>query len=385
MCQLGTAEDEAMAVKRVGVLTGGGDCPGLNPTIKGVVTRAADHDIEVIGLQNGWKGLVSQEPLYTPLTVDKVRPIIKMGGTILHTTRTNAYDRKHPEYLDNLVRNVRELQIDAIIAIGGDDTLSVASRLSRGEGVAQPVPCVGVPKTMDNDVHGTDQCFGFDTATTLAMHAVQRLRDTADSHNRVLVLEVFGRKAGWTALYTAVASDADYVLLPERNPADLDGLMRKLEEVRRRRNYALVVVAEGADHPDLDVWAAEIANAMKGTRFGHNALEVDSFGHPMLKERHVGDWCAHHIRERLNWDTRVSVMAHLMRGGQPTLEDRILGARFGIAAADFAHEGKFGYMCALQGREIVPFPLTDLTDGEGKSITRTVTPDWIEFGDILMK
>jgi 6-phosphofructokinase 1 len=374
-----------MAVKRVGVLTGGGDCPGLNPTIKGVVTRAVDHGIEVLGLQSGWKSLVGDQPLCGPLTVDDVRPIIKQGGTILHTSRTNAYDKKHPEYLTNLARNVKELGIDAIIAIGGDDTLSVASRLTRGERVEKPIPCVGVPKTMDNDVHGTDQCFGFDTATTLAMHAVQRLKDTADSHNRVLVLEVFGRKAGWTALYTAVASDADYVLLPERNPADLDGLMAKLEEVRKRRNYALVVVAEGADHPDLDIWAEEIATAMKGTRLGQNALAVDSFGHATLKERHVGDWCAHQIRERLGWDTRVSVMAHLMRGGQPTLEDRILGARFGIAAANFAHEEKFGYMCALQGREIVPFPLKDLTDDEGKAITRTVPPEWLEFGDILMK
>jgi 6-phosphofructokinase 1 len=374
-----------MAVKRIGVLTGGGDCPGLNPTIKGVVTRAADHGIEVLGLQNGWKSLVGDEPVYVPLGIDDVRPIIKQGGTILHTSRTNAYDKTHPEYLPNLVKNVKQLGIDAIVAIGGDDTLSVASRLTRGEGVEHPVPCVGVPKTMDNDVYGTDQCFGFDTATTLAMHAVQRLKDTADSHNRVLVLEVFGRKAGWTALYTAVSSDADYVLLPERNPADLGGLMRKLSEVRKKRNYALVVVAEGADHPDLDIWADEIANGLKNTRLGENAIAVDSFGHATLKERRVGDWCAHHIRKELGWDTRVSVMAHLMRGGQPTLEDRILGAQFGIAAADFAHQGKFGFMCALQGKEIVPFPLEDLTDENGKSITRNVPQEWLEFGDILMK
>jgi 6-phosphofructokinase 1 len=150
-----------MAVKRIAVLTGGGDCPGLNPTIKGVVTRAADHGIEVLGLQNGWKSLVSDEPIYAPLTVDDVRPIIKHGGTMLHTSRTNAYDKTKPQYLPNLVKNFDKLGLDAIVAIGGDDTLSVASRLTKGEGVSHPVPCVGVPKTMDNDVYGTDPVLRF--------------------------------------------------------------------------------------------------------------------------------------------------------------------------------------------------------------------------------
>ncbi len=374
-----------MAVKRIAVLTGGGDCPGLNPTIKGVVTRAADHGIEVLGLQNGWKSLVSDEPIYKPLSVDDVRPIIKQGGTILHTSRTNAYDKTKPDYLPNLVRNVEKLGIDAIVAIGGDDTLSVASRLTKGDGVSKPVPCVGVPKTMDNDVHGTDQCFGFDTATTLAVEAVQRLRDTADSHNRVIVLEVFGRKAGWTALYTAVAADADYVLIPERNPADLQGMFAKLREVKKRRDYALVVVAEGADHPDLDEWADEIARGLNGTRLGEASVEIDSFGHPILKERRVGDWCAFQIKKELGWDTRTSVMAHLMRGGEPTLVDRILGSRLGIAAADYAQQEKFGVMASLKGSEIVPFPLEELTDENGKSITRDVSPEWMRYADILMK
>lgn len=374
-----------MAVKRIGILTGGGDCPGLNPTIKGVVTRAADHGIEVLGLQNGWKSLVGDEPDYKVLTVEDVRPIIKQGGTILHTSRTNAYDESRPEYLPNLVKNFDKLGLDAIVAIGGDDTLSVASRLTKGDKLEHPVPCVGVPKTMDNDVHGTDQCFGFDTATTLAVEAVQRLRDTADSHNRVIVLEVFGRKAGWTALYSAIAADADFVLVPERNPADLEGLFAKLREVKKRRNYALVVVAEGADHPDLDEWADEIAQGLNGTRLGEASVEIDSFGHPILKERRVGDWCAYRIKEELGWDTRVAVMAHLMRGGEPTLVDRILGARMGVAAANYVHAGKFGVMAALKGQDIVPFPLEELTDDNGIGITRDVSPDWLEFSDILMK
>ncbi len=374
-----------MAVKRIAVLTGGGDCPGLNPTIKGVVTRAADHGIEVLGLQNGWKSLVSDEPIYRTLSVDDVRPIIKHGGTMLHTSRTNAYDKTKPDYLPNLVKNFDKLGLDAVVAIGGDDTLSVASRLTKGDGVSHPVPCVGVPKTMDNDVFGTDQCFGFDTATSLAVEAVQRLRDTADSHNRVIVLEVFGRKAGWTALYSAIAADADYVLIPEENPADLQGLFAKLGEVKKRRNYALVVVAEGADHPDLDVWANEIAQGLNGTRLGEMSVEIDSFGHPILKERRVGDWCAYQIKKELGWDTRTSVMAHLMRGGEPTLTDRILGARLGVAAADYAAQEKFGVMAALQGNEIVPFPLEQLTDDNGKSITRDVPKEYIEFGKIVMK
>jgi 6-phosphofructokinase 1 len=374
-----------MAVKRIGVLTGGGDCPGLNPTIKGVVTRAADFGIEVLGLQNGWKSLVESEPNARPLTVGDVRPIIKWGGTILHTSRTNAYSKNHPEYLPNLVKNVEKLGLDAIVAIGGDDTLSVASRLTKGDNLERPVPCVGVPKTMDNDVYGTDQCFGFDTSVTLAVQAIQRLRDTADSHNRVIVLEVFGRKAGWTALYTAIAADADYVLIPERNPANLEGMFAKLREVKKYRDYALVVVAEGADHPDLDAWADEIAKGINGTRLGEMSVEIDSFGHPILKERRVGDWTAWQIKQNLGWDTRVSVMAHLMRGGQPTLEDRILGARMGVAAAEYVQQGKFGVMAALKGQDIVPFPLEELTDENGKSITRDVPPEWMEFGDILMK
>ncbi len=374
-----------MSVKRIAVLTGGGDCPGLNPTIKGVVTRAADHGIEVLGLQNGWKSLVSDEPIYRTLSVDDVRPIIKQGGTMLHTSRTNAYDKTKPDYLPNLVKNFDKLGLDAIVAIGGDDTLSVASRLTKGDGVSHPIPCVGIPKTMDNDVFGTDQCFGFDTATTLAVEAIQRLRDTADSHNRVIVLEVFGRKAGWTALYSAIAADADYVLIPEENPADLQGLFAKLREVKKRRDYALVVVAEGADHPDLDVWANEIAQGLNGTRLGEMSVEIDSFGHPILKERRVGDWCAYQIKKEMGWDTRTAVMAHLMRGGEPTLTDRILGARLGVAAADYAHEGKFGVMAALQGNEIVPFPLEQLTDDNGKSITRDVPREYIKFGKIVMK
>ena len=374
-----------MAVKKIGILTGGGDCPGLNPTIKGVVTRAADFGIEVLGLQNGWASLTGDAPNAKVLSVDDVRPIIKQGGTILHTSRTNAYDETHPEYIPNLEKNVKALGLDAIVAIGGDDTLSVASRLTKGDLISQPVPCVGVPKTMDNDVFGTDQCFGFDTATTLAMDAIERLRDTADSHNRVLVLEVFGRKAGWTALYSAIAANADYVLVPERNPADLEGLFAKLREVKKRRNYALVVVAEGADHPDLDVWADEIAKGLNGTRLGEASVEIDSFGHPILKERRVGDWCAYQIKKELGWDTRVSVMAHLMRGGQPTLSDRILGARFGVAAAEYVHAENFGVMAALKGSEIAPFPLEKLTDDNGKSITRDVPQEWLEFADVVMK
>ncbi len=374
-----------MAVKKIGILTGGGDCPGLNPAIKGIVTRAADHGIECVALQNGWASLTLDEPNAKPLTVDDVRPIIKQGGTILHTSRTNAYNPKTPEALPNLLRNVEKLGLDAIVAIGGDDTLSVASRLTKGDNLDKPVPCVGVPKTMDNDVNGTDQCFGFDTSVTLAVEALQRLRDTADSHNRVIVLEVFGRKAGWTALYTAIAADADYVLLPERNPADLQGMFAKLREVKKRRNYALVVVAEGADHPDLDEWANEIAAGLQGTKLGESAVEIDSFGHPILKERRVGDWCAYEIKKELGWDTRVAVMAHLMRGGEPTLVDRILGARLGIAAADYVAAGNFGVMAALKGQDIVPFPLENLTDDDGKSITRDATPAALEMGDILMK
>jgi 6-phosphofructokinase 1 len=162
-------------------------------------------------------------------------------------------------------------------------------------------------------------------------------------------------------------------------------MFAKLREVKKRRNYGLVVVAEGADHPDLDEWANEIAQGLNGTRLGEASVEIDSFGHPILKERRVGDWAAYQIKKELGWDTRTSVMAHLMRGGEPTLVDRILGSRLGIAAADYAHEGRFGVMASLKGQDIVPFPLEELTDANGKSITRDVTPEFIEYADILMK
>ena len=195
-----------------------------------------------------------------------------------------------------------------------------------------------------------------------------------------------GAKPAGRRCYTAIAADADYVLVARTQSGQFGrNVIAKLREVRKRRNYALVVVAEGADHPDLDEWAKEIAQGLNGTRLGESAVEIDSFGHPILKERRVGDWCAYQIKKALGWDTRVAVMAHLMRGGQPTLVDRILGARMGIAAADYVAAGNFGVMAALHGQEIVPFPLENLTDDNGKSITRDATPQALEMADILMK
>ncbi len=322
---------------RVGMLTGGGDCPGLNPAIRGATMRLLDYGHEVVGFVRGWKGLV--EGATTPLTLDVVEPIISEGGTILRSSRTNPFKPGNEAQRDAVLENLKKFDIDALIAIGGDDTLGVASKLYHLHGIK----AVGVPKTMDNDLSLTDYTFGFDSAANVALEAIDRLRDTAKSHERFIVVEVMGRHAGWVALYSAVAGGADYVLLPEV-PVDYEAMCNHIKQVKARgKNWGLIVVSEGAEIPvDEEVEA-----------------ETDAFGHKFLKDLAVGPTVAKEIQRRTGFEVRDVVLGHTVRGGHPTLFDRMLGTRVGIKAAELVQAGDFGKMVALQGNEVLGVPIQE--------------------------
>jgi 6-phosphofructokinase 1 len=317
---------------KIGVLTGGGDCPGLNPAIRAIVMRALDFGDDLIGLRQGWKGMV--EAYTTPLTLEVVEPIINQGGTILESSRTNPL--KDENALDRCLHNFQNLGLDALIALGGEDTLGVAHRLAK-----LGLHCVGVPKTMDNDLNATDYTFGFHSAVAVATDAADRLKDTARSHRRVMVLEVMGRHAGWVALHTGVCAGADWILIPEV-AMDLDEVANHIKQLKARgKHWGLIVISEGVE---ITATAAE-------------SLEKDDFGHVILKEVQVADFVAAEIKQRADIDTRAVVLGHVVRGGPPTAFDRWLSTRVGIKAVELVHEGKFDHMAALQGGLIVGVPL----------------------------
>jgi 6-phosphofructokinase 1 len=319
---------------KVGILTGGGDCPGLNPAIRGVVYRGLDFGFEFVGILEGWRGLVQGN--YEPLTLESVEEIIYQGGTMLGSSRTNPFRKDGEADLEATLKNIKTAGFDAVVACGGEDTLGVAAKLYTQHGV----PTVGVPKTMDNDLNLTDFTFGFDTAAGVGMEALDRLRDTARSHRRVMVLEVMGRHAGWVALYTGLAGGADWITLPEE-PLDLDAMCAHLAAVKARgKKYALVVASEGTEIPSEG-----------------EEKTVDSFGHVNLSNRAVGEFLAAEIQKRTKWETRSAVVGHVHRGGSPTLFDRVLGTRVGVKAAELVKAGEFGKMVALQGTEIVGVPI----------------------------
>ncbi|HHV61577.1 MAG TPA: 6-phosphofructokinase [Firmicutes bacterium] len=330
-------------IKRIGVLTGGGDCPGLNPAIRGVVMRALDYNLEVMGIRDGWAGLIKGD--MAPIGLADVDTIISVGGTILGTSRTNPF--KKEEDVQKVLDNIKKFNLDAIIGIGGDDTLGVANKLSK-----RGAPAVGVPKTMDNDVSGTEYCIGFDTAVSVAVDALERLRDTARSHHRIMVLEVMGRDAGWVALMTGLAGGADWILIPEV-PVDFDEMCKHLMDVRARgRSYGLVVVSEGVKLPHLDENAGG---------------EVDAFGHVRLGLRGVGQAVGDEIEKRTGVQTRVAAIGHIQRGGSPTVSDRYYPTRLGMAAVDLVMKGEFGKMPAVVGNKIVTVDL-DVAVGKTKTV-----------------
>ena len=322
-------------VKKVGILTGGGDCPGLNAVIRAVVKKSIQYNWEIIGIKNGWKGLINGE--MELLTDYSVSGILPKGGTIIGTSRTNPF--KNEEDAQKVVGNIKKFGLDALVAIGGDDTLGVALKLYKMD-----VPVVGVPKTIDNDLSGTDYTFGFDTAVSVVTQAIDRLHTTAESHHRIMVLEVMGRHAGWIATVGGIAGGADEILIPEE-PFDIDEVCSHLKErYSRGKKFSIIVVAEGA----------EVKHT--GSLF-MNTKEKDDFGH--LRLGGVGHYIAKLIEERMDVETRVTVLGHVQRGGSPTAYDRVLATRFGVAAVELIKNNNFGKMVALQGNKIIPIPLED--------------------------
>ncbi|MFH0940477.1 MAG: ATP-dependent 6-phosphofructokinase [Candidatus Omnitrophota bacterium] len=316
---------------RIGVLTGGGDCPGLNAVIRAVVRKAYNNKHETVGFMNGWKGLIEGETM--TLDLNAISGILPKGGTILGTSRTNPY--KKPEDVKKVIENFKKFKIDALIAIGGEDTLGAANRL-----VKDGLNVVGVPKTIDNDLSATDYTFGFDTAVNTAMECIDRLHTTAESHHRIMVVEVMGRHAGWIATFAGIAGGADVVLIPEI-PINLDetcSILKKRHE--RGRTFSIVVVAEGAKLATSDVTKDQ---------------SLDEFGH--VKLGGIGDYLAKEIEKRTGYETRVSVLGHIQRGGSPTAFDRILGTRFGVKAVELVENREFGKMVSLSGTKIIAVPL----------------------------
>ncbi|MGC4047644.1 MAG: ATP-dependent 6-phosphofructokinase [Armatimonas sp.] len=335
---------------KVGILTGGGDCPGLNPAIRGVVYKGTELGFEFVGIQEGWRGLV--KGIYEPLGISDVEEIIYQGGTILGSSRTNPFKKGGEKDLEAVLDNIKTAKFDAIVALGGEDTLGVAAKLYSQHGV----PTVGVPKTMDNDLSGTDFTFGFDTAAGVGLEALDRLRDTARSHRRVMVLEVMGRHAGWVAWYVGVAGGADWITLPEEK-LDVEAMCAHLQSVKARgKKYALVVCSEGTEIP------AE-----------GDEKAVDDFGHVKLSDRSVGEFVAETITAKTGWESRHAVVGHVHRGGAPTLFDRILGMRVGMKAAELVAEKQFGQMAALVGTEVVGVDIVGAT-----SVLKTVPSALLE-------
>jgi phosphofructokinase-like protein len=320
---------------RIGVLTGGGDCPGLNAVIRAVVRKGEGvYGHNLIGFRNGWRGVVECKTI--DLTVTNTRGMLHRGGTILGTSRTNPY--KSEDGVRRALETLKRERVDALVAIGGEDTLGVASRLT-DEGVR----IVGVPKTIDNDLSATDFTFGFDTAVQVATDAIDRLHTTAESHDRVMVCEVMGRHAGWIATYAGLAGGADVILIPEE-PFDVDDVCERIRHRHLRgAGFSIVVVAEGAVPKE-------------GTMATQDA-EVDQFGHVRLGG--IAVTLEKEIEERTGFETRMTILGHIQRGGTPTAYDRVLATRFGIEAIDAVHQNDFGTMVALRGADIIRVPLAD--------------------------
>ncbi len=322
------------AMERIGVMTGGGDCPGLNAVIRAVVRKAFQNNIKVIGIKNGWKGLITTDAM--DLDLNSVSGILPKGGTILGTSRTNPY--KNEEDAKKVIENYKKLKLDALIVIGGEDTLGVASKLIKEN---KGMNIVGCPKTIDNDLSGTDFTFGFDTAVNIATEAIDRLHTTAESHHRIMVVEVMGRHAGWIAIYSGLASGADIILIPEIQ-IDLDEVCDILKKRQARgKGFSIVVVAEGSQFKAGQVVTQE--------------ERLDAFGHVRLGG--IGETLAEEIEKRTNFETRVTVLGHIQRGGTPSAFDRVIATRFGVKAIDLILNKKFGYMASLQGTEVKEVPI----------------------------
>ncbi|MFH0762761.1 MAG: ATP-dependent 6-phosphofructokinase [Candidatus Omnitrophota bacterium] len=322
-------------MSKFGILTGGGDCPGLNPVIRAVVRKAINEGDEVVGIKDGWKGLI--EPDILNLDLGAISGILCRGGTILGTSRTNPYKKEGD--LAKLKENFKKLKLDALIAVGGDDTLGAAAKLTK-DGIPN---IVGVPKTIDNDLSSTDYTFGFDTAVNIAMEAIDRLHTTAESHHRVIVVEIMGRHAGWIATQAGIAGGADVILIPEM-PIDIEEVCAFIKKRHNRdKPFSIVAVAEGAKFKEGKMVLQE--------------QKLDQFGHVRLGG--IAEELAGEIQKLTGYETRVSVLGHLQRGGSPSAFDRVLGTRFGVRAVELVKSGKFGRMVALAGNKIVDVALEE--------------------------
>jgi 6-phosphofructokinase 1 len=325
---------------KIGVLTAGGDCPGLNAVIRAVARSAMHKGEEAVGILRGYRGLAERD--YLPLDMRAVSGILHLGGTIL---RTSSYDPFREDTVEAVKASLAEDGIDAVVAIGGEHTMMITSRLWE----EAQVPVIGVPKTIDNDVTGTDRTFGFDTAVQVATDAIDRLHTTAQSHDRVMVVEVMGRNTGWIAVTAGIAGGADGIVIPEVETTveDLADGIRKRHE--RGKDFSIIVVAEGA----------QLAFASGERRQILASQETDTYGYPRLGG--IGVALANELEERTGYETRVTVLGHVQRGGTPTATDRVLATRYGVAAFEMAKQGQFGQMTALRGNDVVPVPLAEVT------------------------
>jgi len=341
-------------MEKVGILTGGGDCPGLNSVIRAVVRKGFNEGYEIVGIKNGWKGLIENDVL--KLDLASVSGILPKGGTILGTSRTNPY--KKEAGLQKVQENFKKIGLYALIAVGGEDTLGVASKLIK-DGVTN---IVGVPKTIDNDLSGTDFTFGFDTALNTAMECIDKLHSTAESHHRIMVVEVMGRHAGWIAIESGIAGGADIILIPEL-PIDINDVCNLIKKRHHRgKTFSIVVVAEGAQ--------------FKAGSMVLQEQKLDEFGHVRLGG--IAEILGREIENRTGFETRVTVLGHIQRGGSPTAFDRILGTRFGVKAVELVKNKKFARMVALSGNKI-----TDVAIEEAVRELKTVDMDLYEIAKVF--
>ena len=354
---------------RIGILTGGGDCPGLNAVIRAVVRKSIhNYNYQVIGILEGWRGLL-EFGLTEELNLDKVAGILHRGGTILKTSRTNPFKEK--DGVKRIIENKKRLGLSALIAVGGEDTLGVAAKL-----YDEGVKIVGVPKTIDNDIYGTDYTFGFDTAINIAMDAIDRIHTTAESHNRVMVVEVMGRHTGWIAIEAGIAGGADFILIPEK-PVDLDEVCESIcKRHQRGRDFSVVVVAEGVKIKLPESGLSGDEKKKEEEILVVQDQKLDAFGHVRLGG--IGKVLASEIEKRTGFEARFVILGYVQRGGTPTAFDRMLGTRFGVVAVDFVHEGKFGKMVSLQGNKIVPMDLKEVV-----SKTKSVDDELYEMAEVF--
>ena len=363
-------EKVGVIMKKIGVLTGGGDCPGLNAVIRAVVKKSSRYNWDIIGIKNGWRGLITGE--MELLTDYSVSGILPKGGTIIGTSRTNPFNDNND--LHKVLDNIKKFNLEAIVAIGGDDTLGVALKLHE-----QGIPVVGVPKTIDNDLSATDYTFGFDTAVSIATEAIDRLHTTAESHHRVIVVEVMGRHAGWIATVAGIAGGADEILIPEV-AFDLEEVISNLKtRYSRGKKFSIISVAEGALPKDPGKKENSKETHHETSSDGvviTQTDETDAFGHVRLGG--IGQWLAKELETRMDVETRVTVLGHVQRGGSPTAHDRVLATRFGVEAVELIKNEDFGKMVALKGNKIVP---VDLKEAVSKS--KTVDMEFYEIAKVF--